>query len=175
MVRPKPSRPRGPGLATLVFSSDMIVSSKYTNFVIIIMSEGGKNKKKGKGQQSCPFQVGSMAVFLAALGADARKLQMIGGDDTACGGFIQHALGQCHMIQIQNLSALGTDEVGVGFCPIVKPFKAVHNADGLNDILLFEHGDVPIDGAQTEIGKAGLQLPVDPFGGGMAFGLTDAV
>ena len=110
---------------------------------------------------------------MVALGTDTGELQLIADDAAAGSCFIQHALGQGHMFQVQNLTAVGADKVGVGFRAVVEPLQAVDNADGLNDILLFEHGNIPVDRTQTQVGEIGFQLPVDPFGGGMAFG-TDA-
>ena len=114
-------------------------------------------------------------MFFAALGTDARKLQLIACDAAAGSGFLQYALGQGYMFQIQNLTAGCADKVGVGFGIVVKPFQTVDNADGLDGTFFLEHGDVPVDGAQAEIGEAGLELPVDPFGSGVAFGASDAV
>ena len=112
-----------------------------------------------------------------AIGAAAEKLQLM-SDHSAAGDALGllHSLGRKNnRVQILHLAAAGADKVGVGFDMPVIPFQSVDHADGPNDALFLEHGNIAIDGAQAQIRKLGLQLLIDPFGAGVALGLSDAV
>ena len=115
-------------------------------------------------------------VVCTAVGAGARKLQLVAGNCAAgCRNVFQYRSGQYHRVQIQYLTAAGADKVCVGFGGTVKVLQSVDDADGLDGSLFAEHGDVAVDGAKAQIRDLRLQLLVDPFGAGVALGPTDAV
>ena len=113
--------------------------------------------------------------MVAALGTSAGEQQLITGNGSAGCRVLQYGGRKYHMVQIYHLSAGGADKMCVWLRGVIVAFQPVDNADGLDHILLFKHGNVAVDRTQTQIGKAGLQLPVDPFGGGMALGASDAL
>lgn len=112
-----------------------------------------------------------------AFGAVPEELQLIPGNRAAGDAFrILHGLRRENgCLQILHAAAAGADKVGVRGGMTVIALQTVDHADGLNDALFLEHGNVAIDGAQAQIRKLGLQLLIDPFGAGVALGLSDAV
>ena len=115
-------------------------------------------------------------LFCLAAGADTGELQLVAGDGTACGlSFLHHGGREDHIIQVHDLAALGADEMGVGGGGEIVPIQSIDHADGLDDALFLEHGNVPVDRSQTQIGELRLELLMNPFSSGMALGLADAV
>ena len=116
-----------------------------------------------------------MGVFAAAPGTDSGELQLIAGD-AASGSCVAENFGrQDNAVQIQYLSALGADEMGVRRSGKIVALQPIDHADGLNDSFFLEHGNVPVDRTQTQVGEVRLQLLVDPFGCGVALGIADTV
>lgn len=85
-------------------------------------------------------------LFCLAAGADAGELQLVAGDGAACGlGFLYYGGGEDHIVQVRYLAALGADKMGVGGGGEIVPLQAIDYADGLDDALFLEHGNVPVD------------------------------
>ena len=66
-------------------------------------------------------------------------------------------------VDITDRAADTADEVRVRVGAEVKAFKPVVDADGIDCALGLEHGEIPIDGCERQIGDGGLELGVDPF------------
>lgn len=107
----------------------------------------------------------------------AGELQLVAADLSAEAAFrlIDNPLRELNLIEVQDLMTLGADEVSVGRSVIVVPLQAVDHADGLDDPLFLEHGDVPVDGAKAQIRDLRLELLINPISRGVTFCAADAL
>ena len=107
----------------------------------------------------------SVRVLLRAVGADAGD-----GDAAAfdlCAGLpfdIGEGIpGKLEPVDIADRIADAADKVRVRVGTEVKAFEPVVDADGIDSAIGLEHGEIPIDRRERQIGDGGLELRVDPF------------
>lgn len=84
-------------------------------------------------------------------------------------------LCQLQAVQIRHTAALGTDKVGMGVGVPVKPFLTVDHAYTFDGSLFLKEQQVPVDGAQTQVGMLWLQGLVQPFRRGVAVGILNGL
>lgn len=115
-------------------------------------------------------------LIFQTVGTVAEKLQLIGVDHAGVGLSLLHdAFGQFHMVQVDDLAALGTYIMCMRYSVAVIPFQTGDHTDGLDGPFVFKHGKIAVDSAQTQIRDLGLQLLIDPFGAGVGSGHADTL
>ena len=75
--------------------------------------------------------------------------------------------------QVQDQAAAVANKVAVGGDDAVKPLLPLDHAHALDVAVLLEKDQIAVDRPQTQIRVGGLQLVIDPLGGGVAIGAPD--
>ena len=76
-------------------------------------------------------------------------------------------VGWVEIFHINDASTVAADEMDVWVCVKIEMLITTVNPHRIDQPFLLEHGQVPVNRTQGEIGDLGLELGVDPFGGRM--------
>ena len=82
---------------------------------------------------------------------------------------------QFDLVQIHYRSAAAADKVAVRHGDTVKPLLAIYHSHALNQSLLLEQTQIPIDCSQTQVRVGWLQGLIDPLGGRVDIRCPDGI
>lgn len=112
-----------------------------------------------------------MGVFCASIAFTKEgELALRNGSLGQTGSLLGKNMGHLNFMQIQDPTAEGTNEVDMGLDVAVKPFHPIDIAQTLDQPLLFEQRQVPIDSAQGNVRNFRFDPGVDHLSGGMSIG-----
>ena len=106
-----------------------------------------------------PFsQVFFLRLLFSAAFTGAKKLQLMGADTGAglAAGVFQQGRGKLNRLQIQNPCTGGADEMGVRRGVAIIALQTGYSAQGTNGSVCFEHGQIAVYSAQTQIRNLGF-------------------
>ena len=83
--------------------------------------------------------------------------------------------GNIDLKQVPNDAAATADQMGVGGDIGVKMLLPVDDAQRLDQSGVLELGEIPVDGAQTQVGVIGMELMVDPISSGVRCGAGETI
>lgn len=69
------------------------------------------------------------------------------------------------MFDVNDGTAVIADEVDVGFDCAVEPLHTVDTAETLDQALLFEEGEIPVNGPEGQVRDFGFQLGINDLSG----------
>ena len=64
-------------------------------------------------------------------------------------------------------------EMGMGRCIVIEAFLTAENTERSYLAVCFENAEITVDSSEAEVGYLGLELLIDPFGGGVNVSRSD--